>query len=79
MVRQYGNLLAVVIAVTALVLAHNITDASTVKATPSNKGQISSRISVLPTAQNGNTGNRFHPVAQFEIDKSQFKRVCYPT
>ena len=77
MVRQSGNVLVVVIAVIALLLAPAmyITGASPVKATPSNQGQISSRISVLPIAQNGNTGNRFYPVAQFEIDKSHFKRA----
>jgi thiol-disulfide isomerase/thioredoxin len=76
MVRPY-RILVVVIAVIALVLAPAmyVTGASTAKATPSNQGQISSRISVLPIAQHGNIGNRFYPVAQFEIDKSQFKRA----
>jgi thiol-disulfide isomerase/thioredoxin len=71
MIRNYSDMLVVMIAVIGLVLAPAMYSSSnTVKATTSSEGQtLSMKPNILRFVQNGNTQNHFM------IDKSQFKKA----
>ena len=71
MIRIHSDILVAIIAVIGLVFAPALySSSSTVKATPSSEGQLSSTMpTVLALLQNGNTQNHFI------IDKSQFKKA----